>query len=108
MMVIVLMHEKTTVGSDGSISLPDHILEASGFQAGDALAVWWIPPDQIILRKLEAVQSLEAFDRAMDEFGEALRAAGYDTDEKVIELVREIKREQAQDWFKSRERSWPE
>jgi hypothetical protein len=31
----------------------------------------------------------------MDEFGEALRAAGYDTDEKVIELVREIKREQA-------------
>jgi hypothetical protein len=37
-----------------------------------------------------------------------LRAAGYDTDEKVIELVREIKREQAQDWFESRGRSWPE
>jgi hypothetical protein len=65
------------------------------FRRGCVLAVWWIPPDQIILRKLEAVQSLEAFDRTMDEFGEALRAAGYDTDEKVIELVREIKREQA-------------
>ena len=104
-MVTVLMHEKTTVGSDGSISLPAHILEASGFQAGDALAVWWIPPNQIILRKLEIVQSSEAFDRATNEFGEALRTAGYDTDEKVIELVREIKREQAQEWFKSQGRS---
>ena len=102
MMATVLMHEKSTIGSDGSISLPAHILEASGFQAGDALAVWWIPPDQIILRKLEAVQSPEAFDRAMDEFGEALRAAGYDTDEKVIELVREVKREQTQEWFETR------
>jgi bifunctional DNA-binding transcriptional regulator/antitoxin component of YhaV-PrlF toxin-antitoxin module len=107
-MATVLIHEKTTVGGDGSISLPAHILEASGFQAGDALAVWWIPPDQIILRKLEAVQSPEAFDRAMDEFREALRSAGYDTDEKVIELVRETKREQAREWFESRGRSWPE
>jgi len=104
-MATILMHEKTIVGSDGSISLPAHILEASGFQEGDALAVWWIPPDQIILRKLE---SPEAFDQAMDEFGEALRAAGYDTDEKVIELVREIKREQVQEWLESRGRSWPE
>jgi bifunctional DNA-binding transcriptional regulator/antitoxin component of YhaV-PrlF toxin-antitoxin module len=100
-MTTVLMHEKTTVGSDGSISLPAHILEAGRFRTGDALAVWWIPPDQIILRKLEAVQSPEAFDRAMDEFGEALRAAGFDTDEKVIELVREIKREQAQEWLET-------
>jgi bifunctional DNA-binding transcriptional regulator/antitoxin component of YhaV-PrlF toxin-antitoxin module len=107
-MTMVLIHEQTTVGSDGTISLPTHILEASGFQAGDALAVWWIPPDQIILRKLEAVQSPEAFDRAMNEFGKALRTAGYDTDEEVIELVREIKREQAQEWFESQGRSWPE
>jgi bifunctional DNA-binding transcriptional regulator/antitoxin component of YhaV-PrlF toxin-antitoxin module len=107
-MTTVVMREKTTVGSDGSISLPAHILEAGRFQTGDALAVWWIPPDQIILRKLEAVQSPEAFDWAMDEFGKALRGAGFDTDEKVIELVREIKREQTQEYLENQGGSWPE
>ena len=51
------------------------------------------PPVTICLSSLTDGE----FDRDMDEFGSALDGAGYDTRDKVTELVREVKREQVRE-----------
>ena len=100
-MSTVLMRDQVTVRSDGSISLPEHI-RAAGVLAGDTLAVWWLPPDEIILRKLKpGAEYKQEFDNAMAEFRVALASAGYDTQEKINTLVRQIKEEQAREWTQS-------
>jgi len=39
----------------------------------------------------------ETFDQLLDEFEQLLVAAGYDGDDKIIELVRQVKRGQARE-----------
>lgn len=100
-MAMVLIRERATVEQDGSVKLPERVRKMGRFQVGDELAIWWLPPDEIVMRKVQE-QNEEEFAQAMREFGSALRAAGYDTDEKIIELVREVKREQVREWFEKR------
>ncbi len=103
-MVTVLSRDRTTIAPDGSITLPQHIREAGLLKAGETLAVWWLPPDQIILRKVTATDEAE-FAKAMDEFRTGLASTGYDTEEKVNLLIRQIKEEQAQEWTSQRPQS---
>jgi len=100
-MATVLVRERATVEQDGSVKLPERVRKMGSFQAGDELAIWWLPPDEIVMRKVQE-QNEEEFAQAMREFGSALRSAGYDTGEKIIELVREVKRVQAREWFEKR------
>ena len=95
-MVTTLVYDNVLVESEGNVNLPRRILQAGGLETGDALVAWWLPPDQIILRKLSSLTDGE-FNRAMDEFSSALDGAGYDTRDKVTELVQEVKREQARE-----------
>lgn len=100
-MATVLTRDQATIKPDGSISLPQHIRESGALKVGDILSLWWLPPDEIILRKVPpATESDDAeFATAMDEFRDSLATAGYDTPEKISKLVREVKQEQAQEWM---------
>ena len=100
-MATVLTRDQATVKPDGSISLPQRIRESGALKAGDILSLWWLPPDEIILRKVppDAAHDDAEFATAMDEFRDSLAAVGYDTPEKINKLVREVKREQAQEWM---------
>ncbi len=98
-MATVPVHDQVTVEPDGSISLPERIRESGALKAGDTLAVWWLPPDQIILRKMTTDKETDEFADAMDEFRAGLASAGYDTTEKINALVRKVKEEQAHEWM---------
>ena len=58
--------------------------------------VHWLLPDEreILKRGLSA----EELNQAREAFAAALAAAGYGSKDKIIELVREVKREQAAEW----------
>ena len=90
---------KVMVAENGAIALPEHIRRAAGLEWGDELVVVWSPPDTILVRKLsEVAADDDAFTLAMQTFDRALRTAGYETAEDIIELVREVKTEQVTDW----------
>ena len=96
-MATTLVRERVTIEKDGSVRLPERVRKMGGFRTGDELTIWWLPPDEIVMRKLRE-EDEEEFAAAMQGFGAALEAAGYDTDEKIVELVCEVKREQVQEW----------
>ncbi len=93
------VRDQVTVEADGSISLPEHIRESGALKAGDRLTVWWLPPDEIVLRKVTPEADRDEFASAMEEFRTDLASAGYDTKEKINRLVRQIKEEQAREWM---------
>jgi bifunctional DNA-binding transcriptional regulator/antitoxin component of YhaV-PrlF toxin-antitoxin module len=100
-MATVLTRDQATIKPDGSISLPQRIRESGALKVGDTLSLWWLPPDEIILRKVPPGTERDdaEFATAMDGFRDSLAAAGYDTPEKINKLVREAKQEQAQEWI---------
>ena len=81
---------------EGQIILPQGVLEHSRLGIGDLLFVVELSEDTIVLKKLDP--SKTALDM-LQELGVALRAAGYDTREKVDQLVNEIKREVTDEWL---------
>jgi bifunctional DNA-binding transcriptional regulator/antitoxin component of YhaV-PrlF toxin-antitoxin module len=87
------------VAENGAISLPEHIRQTTGLEPGDELLLVWLAPDTLVLRKLsELVMDDEVYAVAMREFDQALRSAGYETDEDVLKLVQEVKQEQIAEW----------
>ncbi len=93
----VAQQEKAIIEEDGSVLLPEWLRTAGGFEAGDELQIWWLPPDQIVARRVPHWDE-QALNEAMREFREALQTAGYDTEDEIVQLVREVKRDQAQEW----------
>lgn len=88
-----------TITQDKQITLPEHILQASGLISGDKLVICWSPPDTILIRKLPSqVMDDNIFTDTMQEFGQALEKAGYGTNDGIIELVKEVKTEQVAEW----------
>lgn len=92
--------EKVIVTDNGMIALPAQIRNKAGFAPGDALWIVWSPPDTILVRKLSDLAADDAaFQAEMQKFRQALRLAGYETREDIVRLVREVKAEQAEEWF---------
>ena len=92
--------EKVIVSDNGMISLPAQIRSKAGFAPGDTLWVLSSPSGTILMRKLSDIAADdEAFRAEMQEFRQALRLAGYETHEDIIKLVKEVKAEQAEEWF---------
>jgi len=82
--------------SKGRISIPKEIREQIGLMSGAQLGIsnW---AGLIILYRED--KDLDAFD-AFARFGQLLREKGYDTSEKIDQLVKEIKRETTEDWLR--------
>ncbi len=81
---------------DGKVSLPPGVIEDIHLATGDWLFVTELSEDSIVLKKLDPSKS--AFDM-LEELGQALRAAGYDTREKIDQLVDEVKLEVTEEWL---------
>ena len=100
--MLAVAPDKITMTENGMIALPDHIRQTVGFAPGDELLMLWLPPDTIIIRKFsEIVAHEDFFAMAMLEFDQALRFAGYETDEEVRRLVQAVKQEQFVEWVSS-------
>jgi bifunctional DNA-binding transcriptional regulator/antitoxin component of YhaV-PrlF toxin-antitoxin module len=84
------------LGPEGNVTLPRQVLEHSQFGVGDRIFVTDLSDDAIVLKKLDPNKTV--FDM-LTELGEALRAAGYDTPEKVDALVDEVKLEVTEEWL---------
>lgn len=98
-MAEITSKNKVTMAKNGAVPLPEHIRQEAGLQSGDELIVIWLPPDTILVRKMsEAVADDKTFTMLMGEFDHALHNAGYETNEDVVNLVREIKAAQATEW----------
>jgi bifunctional DNA-binding transcriptional regulator/antitoxin component of YhaV-PrlF toxin-antitoxin module len=93
-MSVETIAEHVVVHDDGSISLSERLRDLAGIKAGDELLIRWLPPDEIIVRKGIAISDAE-FDQEMNEFTQQLKNSGYDSKEKIVELVRAVKQEQA-------------
>ena len=85
-----------TLDPEGKVTLPNAMLKASHLDTGDHLFVIELSNDTIVLKKLDATKNARDL---LNELGAALRAAGYDTREKVDQLVDEIKREVTEEWL---------
>ena len=99
--------DRTVIGPDGVIRLPHALRQAAGLKPGDQLRVIWIPPDELLMRKMGLLTD-EEFEREMTTFHAALQAEGYDTHERIVALVEDVKREQMQEIFAQRGLLWPE
>lgn len=87
------------VSDSGNIFLPEQVRQQAGIEPGDELLLVWSPPDTLMVRKVpDLAADDEAFAREMRTFRQALRAAGYETREDIIKLVRQVKTEQAIEW----------
>lgn len=104
-MSIVAVQERVRVEKGGLIHLPDRLRQASGIEDGDELVVCWLPPDQFLARRAYDWDD-ESLIQTRREFGAALKAAGYDTTEKVVELVRQVRREIMQERFAEQGLEW--
>jgi len=85
-----------TLDPGGMVMLPREVLKTSRLGTGDLLFVVELSEDTIVLKKLDETKS--ALDM-LQELGVALGAAGYDTREKVDQLVNEVKREVTEEWL---------
>lgn len=95
---------KLTVADNGTITLPEAIRQRAGLASGDELILVWVPPDTLIIRKIsEVAADDDLFEIAMREFDQALRLAGYESADDVINLTREIKAEQISELQKLQE-----
>lgn len=94
-----MTHNIVTLTENGVITLPEAIRQKAGLMSGDELVLIWLPPETILVRKLsEVALDDSAFEIVMREFDQALRSAGYETEEDIIQLIREIKAEQVNEW----------
>jgi len=84
----------TRIGERGQITLPSEIRKHENLKKGDFLMVTDLG-GMITLRKVEAKPNSWDMFR---ELGRALKEKGYDTDEKIVKFVDEIKEEVAREW----------
>jgi len=85
-----------TLDEEGKVTFPRQVLDSQHWQGGDKLFVLQVAEDSIVLKRLDPNKSV--FDM-LEELGVALRKAGYDTPEKVDQLVNEVKREVSEEWL---------
>jgi len=84
----------TRIGERGQITIPSEIRKHENLKKGDFLMVTDLG-GMITLRKVEAKpNSLDMF----RELREELKERGYDTKEKMMKFVDEVKEEVAREW----------
>ena len=79
--------------SKGRISIPKEIREQIGLMSGAQLGISNLAGLIILYREDKDLDPFDAF----AQFGQLLREKGYDTSEKIDQLVKEIKRETTED-----------
>lgn len=92
-----MISERTTLASDGTLLLPQRVIDETWLQAGDELLISPLAPGLLQLRKGAPWEALP-FEEVERRIRQALIEAGVDTKDKVIELVREVRREMAAEW----------
>ena len=89
--------ERTVVlDSKGRISIPKEIRDQAGLMSGVQLGISSLAGLIILYREDKDLDAFDIFAR----FGQLLREKGYDTSEKIDQLVQEIKRETTEDWLR--------
>ena len=91
-----IIEDAVKVGERGQITLPIEIRRKENIKKGDILIVKDIG-GSVNIRKANPEMTL---DEVMNKLGKALRESGYDTREKVEKLMKEVKREVADEWLK--------
>jgi trehalose-6-phosphate synthase len=94
---VTIHKEQAVLEEDGKVSLSPQVMDSAGLQAGDTLIVSLVAPGVIQLRKAQLLDRLSS-EEIRRRLREALIKSGYDTKEKVLQMVREIKREMAREW----------
>lgn len=82
---------RLTVPPDGALVLPPQQLQQLGFTPGDPLILVAAQPGQIYLQRAEAPPSSKA--ALQQQIQQAFQNSGYDNRDKVLDLIRAIKRE---------------
>ena len=89
--------ERTVVlDSKGRVSIPKGIRDRVGLTSGAQLGISSLAGLIILYREDKDLNAFDVFAR----FGQLLREKGYDTSEKIDQLVKEIKRETTEDWLR--------
>jgi AbrB family looped-hinge helix DNA binding protein len=91
-----VVEEIVKIGERGQIILPEKIREKEKLKTGDLMMIDYVD-GFITLSKVEKkMDVLDAF-AGLDE---ALRERGYDSEEKIKELIDEVKEEVTEEWVK--------
>ena len=91
-----VVEEIVKIGEKGRIILPEKIVEKEKLKIGDLMAIGYID-GFITLSKVE--KKMDVID-VFTGLGEALREKGYDSEEKIKELVDEVKEEVTEEWIR--------
>ena len=91
-----LVEEIVKIGEKGQIILPEKIREKERLKRGDLMIIGYMD-GFITLSKVEKMRDvIDVF----TELGEALREKGYDSEEKITELIDEVKEEVTEEWIR--------
>ena len=90
------MPDLAALDSEGKLVLPTQVIENNHLETGDLFVVMELSPDTIVLKRFQPTRSAIEM---LEELGGALRAAGYDTVDKLDEFVDRIKREATEEWL---------
>jgi AbrB family looped-hinge helix DNA binding protein len=91
-----VVEEIVKIGEKGQIILPEKIREKEGLKRGDLMILSYMD-GFITLNKVE--KKMDVID-VFTELGEALREKGYDSEEKITELIDEVKEEVTEEWIR--------
>lgn len=92
--MIVNEEQQITIETDGHINLSTRVLDLAGVHAGDQLAVYSVAPGIIQLRKVAPLIDLDV-NAIKQRLRAALIASGYESREKIVRMLREIRQEMA-------------
>jgi hypothetical protein len=92
-----ILEKVVTVEPNQVVSLPIEWLGLENLSPGETIVLSRLSAGLVLARRpLRAAGN--SYDDVLDTFGDLLRCQGYDTREKVIALMKEIKREVAGEW----------
>ncbi|MGB2728473.1 MAG: AbrB/MazE/SpoVT family DNA-binding domain-containing protein [Halobacteriota archaeon] len=91
-----VVEEIVKIGEKGQIILPEKIREKEGLKIGDLIMINYVD-GFIILSKVE--KKMDVLD-VFAGLGDALREKGYDSEEKITELIDEVKEEVTEEWIR--------
>jgi SpoVT / AbrB like domain. len=91
-----VVEEIVKIGEKGQIILPEKIMGKEKLRTGDLMMIDYVD-GFITLSKVE--KKMDVLD-VFAGLGEALRERGYDSEEKIKELIDEVKEEVTEEWVK--------
>lgn len=92
-----ILEKVVTVEPNRVVSLPIEWLGLEDLSPGETIVLSRLSAGLVQARRPLPVAG-KSYDDILDTFGDLLRRQGYDTREKVIALMKEVKREVADEW----------